>query len=188
MITSAAAASDGGLLRQAGITMKILSGDNPETVSALAQQAGLWDDGQVAKLISGAELAELDDVGFAQATMASNVFGRVTPEQKERVIRSLRDQGQYVAMAGDGVNDVLALKQAQVSIAMQSGSQATRSVADLILIGDSLAAFPLPFWNLSQNFLLCFFRSSTTRSFSMSSGKTSFANLPKGFVAVSRNL
>ena len=124
---------------RAGVDLKIISGDNPETVKALAVQAGL--DPQ-AKLISGPELDRLDDGPFAAAAVEHGVFGRITPEQKERLVRALHGQGHYVAMTGDGVNDVLSLKQANLGIAMQSGSQATRGVADIVLTNDSFAVLP----------------------------------------------
>src|SRR5215212_4153755 len=124
---------------RAGVDLKIISGDNPETVKALAVQAGF--DPQ-AKLISGPELDRLDDGPFAAAAVEHGVFGRITPEQKERLVRALNGQGHYVAMTGDGVNDVLSLKQANLGIAMQSGSQATRGVADIVLTNDSFAVLP----------------------------------------------
>ncbi|MCA1728353.1 MAG: cation-translocating P-type ATPase [Actinobacteria bacterium] len=124
---------------RAGVDLKIISGDNPETVKALAVQAGF--DSQ-AKLISGPELDRLDDGPFAAAAVEHGVFGRITPEQKERLVRALHGQGRYVAMTGDGVNDVLSLKQANLGIAMQSGSQATRGVADIVLTNDSFAVLP----------------------------------------------
>ncbi|HQY29920.1 MAG TPA: HAD-IC family P-type ATPase, partial [Thermomicrobiales bacterium] len=101
--------------QQAGITLKIISGDNADTVAALAKQAGLDPN---ASLISGPELAGLDDAAFAQAAEEHTVFGRIAPDQKERIIGSLRDRGHYVAMTGDGVNDVLSLKRANLGIAM----------------------------------------------------------------------
>jgi cation-transporting P-type ATPase E len=123
--------------RTLGIDLKIISGDNPHTVAALARQAGLADE---ARLITGSELAELSPEAFAQAAVAYNIFGRVAPEQKEQIVTALRRQGRYVAMLGDGVNDALALKQAQVGIAMESGSAVTRNVADMVLMGDSFGA------------------------------------------------
>jgi cation-transporting ATPase E len=125
--------------RQAGITLKVISGDNPETVAALAKQAGLSGDMQ---LISGIDLDKMNDDEFREAAERATVFGRVTPEQKQRLVEALRGQGHYVAMTGDGVNDVLSLKQANLGIAMQSGSQATRDVADIVLLRDSFGALP----------------------------------------------
>ncbi|NJL64976.1 MAG: HAD-IC family P-type ATPase [Methylacidiphilales bacterium] len=128
--------------RKAGINLKIISGDNPDTVAAIAKQAGLSDDIQ---LVSGLELGIMDDMQFAQVADACTIFGRITPEQKARLVKILREQGNYVAMIGDGVNDILSLKQASLGIAMESGSKATRGVADIILLKDSFAALPFAF-------------------------------------------
>ena len=87
----------------------------------------------------------MDEADFAQAARETQVFGRVTPEQKERLAGVLRDAGNYVAMIGDGVNDVIALKRANLGIALQGGSQAARAVADMILTRDSFAALPAAF-------------------------------------------
>ncbi len=125
-----------------GINLKIISGDNPETVAALARQAGISRD---ATLVSGLELAAMDETQFVQAATQTTVFGRITPLQKERLVEVLRNRGHYVAMIGDGVNDVLSLKKANLGIAMQSGSQATRAVADIVLLNDSFAALPAAF-------------------------------------------
>jgi cation-transporting ATPase E len=125
--------------RDAGITLKVISGDNPETVAALARQAGLSGD---AVLVSGLDLDGMDKSEFVEAAERSTVFGRVTPEQKQRLVEALRGNGHYVAMTGDGVNDVLSLKQANLGIAMQSGSQATRNAADIVLLRDSFGALP----------------------------------------------
>ncbi len=125
-----------------GVNIKIISGDNPHTVSALAKQAGLEENGSPLKLISGPELAELDEIRFTQAALDTSIFGRITPHQKEHLVQTLRDNGHYVAMTGDGVNDVLALKRANLGIAMQDGSQATRSVADIVLLNNSFAVLP----------------------------------------------
>ncbi len=131
--------------RQAGITLKIISGDSPETVAALARQAGLGEEGRPLKIVSGAEIDQMDDATLAGVVQETTIFGRITPEQKDRLVGILRGLGHYVAMTGDGVNDVLALKQAHVGIAMQSGSQAARSVANIILLNDSFAALPKAF-------------------------------------------
>src|SRR5215207_8725271 len=125
--------------RDAGITLKVISGDSPETVAALARQAGLSGN---ALLVSGLDLDGMDESQFMEAAERSTVFGRVTPEQKQRLVEALRGNGHYVAMTGDGVNDVLSLKQANLGIAMQSGSQATRDAADIVLLRDSFGALP----------------------------------------------
>ena len=122
-----------------GVKLKVISGDNPQTVAALARQAGLPGD---LKLVSGPELAEMSQGEFTQAAVEATVFGRITPQQKEGLVTALRDQGEYVAMMGDGVNDVLSLKKANMGIAMESGSSATRAVAAMVLLGDSFEAMP----------------------------------------------
>lgn len=85
----------------------------------------------------------MDEVQRAEAIRRASIFGRVTPAQKEELITLLRQDGHYVAMIGDGVNDVLSLKRADVAIAMESGSQATRAVADIVLLGDSFETLPV---------------------------------------------
>jgi cation-transporting P-type ATPase E len=127
---------------KAGIAIKIISGDNPQTVKALAVQAGMGSEIQV---ISGPELEQLDEAQFAQAARDYRIFGRITPEQKSKLVTSLRSAGNYVAMTGDGVNDVLSLKQANLGIAMESGSKATRGVADIVLMKDSFESLPQAF-------------------------------------------
>ena len=122
---------------EAGVAVKIISGDDPDTVVALARQAGLKGD---LTSISGMELETADAARVAQLANETTVFGRITPAQKERLVDALRAAGHYVAMIGDGVNDVLSLKKANLAISMGSGSQATRGVADLVLMGDSFAA------------------------------------------------
>jgi cation-transporting ATPase E len=126
----------------AGIRLKIISGDNPQTVLALAKQAGLR--GEI-KAISGLELEEMTEAQLGDVAEQSTVFGRITPQQKERLVEALKRRGHYVAMIGDGVNDVLSLKKAHIGIAMQSGTQAARGVADIILMNDSFAALPPAF-------------------------------------------
>ena len=127
---------------EAGIAVKVISGDSPQTVAALATQAGLGRD---LSAVTGQQLAEMDADEFADAAQDGSVFGRITPDQKEHLARALRERGRYVAMIGDGVNDVVALKQANLGVAMNSGSQAARAVAGLILIKDSFASLPEAF-------------------------------------------
>jgi cation-transporting ATPase E len=126
-------------LSNAGVHLKVISGDNPHTVAALARQVGFAPD---LKSVSGLDLAHMEAAEFAQVVRETTVFGRITPQQKERIVQELRAQRAHVAMVGDGINDVLALKQANLGIAMQSGSQITRSAADMVLLGDSFAALP----------------------------------------------
>ncbi len=126
----------------AGIAIKIISGDHADTVVALAKQVGLDPE---AIAVSGQELALLDDPSFDQMAEKATVFGRVTPSQKAQLVSRLRAQSHQVAMIGDGVNDVPSLKQANVGIAMESGSAITRNVADIVLLRDSFAALPEAF-------------------------------------------
>jgi cation-transporting ATPase E len=121
---------------QEGIAVRVLSGDDPDTVAALAARAGLSDVAPV----HGDHLEQLSDPELDAVVAAGRVFGRVAPEQKERIIVSLRRQGHYVAMIGDGVNDARALKAAQVGVAMRTGSPVTCDVADIVLVDDSIAA------------------------------------------------
>ncbi len=121
-----------------GVTIKVISGDSPDTVFAIAQRAGLEARGLP---VDARTLP--DDDALAAALADNDVFGRVAPRQKQAMVHALQRQGHVVAMTGDGVNDVLALKDADLGIAMGSGSAATRSVADLVLTDDSFASLPV---------------------------------------------
>jgi cation-transporting ATPase E len=126
----------------ADIQLKVISGDYPQTVTALARQAGFSGD---LTAVSGPQLDALSDDELLRVAQTATIFGRITPQQKERLVDALRRAGHYVAMMGDGVNDVLSLKKADLGIAMQSGSAATRGVADIVLLDDSFAALPPAF-------------------------------------------
>ena len=128
--------------KDAGIEVKVISGDNPLTVSALADQVNFGREGRV---VSGLELADMDTKTLEKTIKETSVFGRITPDQKEQIITTLQQQGHYVAMIGDGVNDVLSLKMADVGIAMQGGSTATRNIADIVLLDDSFSVLPEAF-------------------------------------------
>jgi cation-transporting ATPase E len=169
---------------RAGIKLKIISGDNPRTVAALASQAGLDDNpDKPLKAVSGPKLDEMDELHFAQAAAETDIFGRISPAQKQRLVRALRDQGHYVAMTGDGVNDVLAMKQANLGIAMQSGSPATRSASDIVLLEDSFSALPLAFIEGQRilNGMEDIFRLYMTRIFSLALLISTIAMLAAGF-------
>lgn len=120
-----------------GVAVKVISGDNPITAALAAKQAGIPD---AEKYI---DLSTVDgQKGITKAAAEYTVFGRVTPEQKSELIRALKKHGHTVAMTGDGVNDVLALKEADRSIAMASSSDAASSVADLVLLNSDFSAMP----------------------------------------------
>ena len=122
-----------------GVTVKVISGDNNVTVGAVARRAGLagWHDN-----VDATTLPADDTEAFADAIEHSTVFGRVTPHQKRAMVQALQHKGHTVAMTGDGVNDVLALKDADCGVAMASGSEATRGVAQLVLMDSNFAAMP----------------------------------------------
>ncbi|HET6508099.1 MAG TPA: HAD-IC family P-type ATPase [Baekduia sp.] len=125
-------------LRAEGVAVKVLSGDAPRTVAAIARDAGI-EVGDAP--LSGAELPS-DPVRLREVAERTGVVGRVSPEDKRRFVQALKDQGHYVAMVGDGVNDVPALKASRLAIAQGSGAQMARSVADLVLVRDSFAVVP----------------------------------------------
>ena len=120
-----------------GIEPKIISGDHPATVAALVQQLGVTLPGG---LITGVELDRLTDDELADAVERHSVFGRIAPQQKEQIVAALQDNGHYVAMVGDGANDVRALRQSDVGVAMESGSSTARGVAAIVLRRDSFEA------------------------------------------------
>ncbi|MEG3586302.1 MAG: HAD-IC family P-type ATPase [Actinomycetota bacterium] len=120
-----------------GVSLKVISGDNTATVSTVASRAGVPNADQ------SVDARTLDDEEkLSQAIKESTVFGRVTPHQKRSMVASLQNDGHVVAMTGDGVNDVLALKDADMGIAMGSGSSASRGVAQLVLLDNSFSTLP----------------------------------------------
>jgi len=120
-----------------GVNIKIISGDNPETVSNIAKRSGvLYPE----KYVDASVLATDEDI--KNASEEYTVFGRVTPMQKLKLVQALKEKGHTVAMTGDGVNDVMALKEADCSIAMQSGSDAARNVSQLVLMDSDFASMP----------------------------------------------
>ena len=120
-----------------GVELKVISGDNPLTVSKVAERAGLAN---ADKFIDATELDT--DEKIYEACDKYTIFGRVTPKQKKVLVTSLKSKGHTVGMTGDGVNDVMALKEADCSIAMASGSEASRNVAQLVLLDSDFAALP----------------------------------------------
>lgn len=120
------------------VDIKVISGDNPDSVAAVARKA--TDRELVA--VDARTLSDLDEAAFDEEIARANVFGRVSPEQKQQMVESLHRQNRTVAMTGDGVNDVLALKKADIGVAMGSGAPATRSVAQLVLLTNKFSALP----------------------------------------------
>jgi magnesium-transporting ATPase (P-type) len=124
-------------LRREGVELKVLSGDAPATAAAIAADAGLEVQGACA----GDDLPSADEA-LRVALREITVVGRISPEGKRRVVEALRDDGRHVAMVGDGVNDVPALKAARLAIAQGTGSQMARGVADLVLVRGEFGAIP----------------------------------------------
>ncbi|HEX4307626.1 MAG TPA: HAD-IC family P-type ATPase, partial [Solirubrobacterales bacterium] len=120
------------------VALKILSGDNPATVGAIARDLGIEASGPA---LDGQHLPE-DDAELLVAVRAAPAIGRISPEDKARVVRVLSEGGEYVGMLGDGVNDVPALKQARLAIAQGSGTQMARSVSDLVLVSGEFGEVP----------------------------------------------
>jgi cation-transporting ATPase E len=123
-----------------GLSLKILSGDAAETVRAVAREAG-WPAG-AGTVVTGPELDAMTPEELSAAAGAQSLFARVSPQNKRALVRALQAQGRYVAMIGDGVNDVLALKEANLGIAMGAGSRMARDVSDLVLLGNDFALLP----------------------------------------------
>ena len=124
--------------RDQGVALKVISGDNPATVAAVARRAGICG----ADSFVDARTMPTEPEDFADALEAGTVFGRVTPHQKRAMVHALQARGRTVAMTGDGVNDVLALKDADMGIAMGSGSSSTRAVAQLVLLDNKFSTLP----------------------------------------------
>ena len=122
---------------QQGVSVRVISGDNPETVSEVAARAGIPN---ADRYLDATSLQTDED--YLRAVDNCTVFGRVTPDQKKRLVEAFQARGRTVAMTGDGVNDVLAMKQANCSIAMASGAQAASQVASLVLLDSDFAAMP----------------------------------------------
>jgi cation-transporting ATPase E len=126
------------LMREAEVDLKLISGDARATVTAVAHAVGVPAD---AGVIEGSELPE-DPERLAAAAQRNTIFCRVAPEQKKALVEALRASGRYTAMIGDGVNDVPALKQARLAVAMGSGAQVTKGIADVVLLKDQFARLP----------------------------------------------
>jgi len=119
------------------VDLKVISGDDPVTVSAIAKRAGLKN---AESYVDATTLETEEDL--EEAVSKYSVFGRVTPQQKKEMVQALQKQGHTVAMTGDGVNDVLALKEADCSIAMAQGSDAAKNIANVVLLDSNFASMP----------------------------------------------
>ena len=120
--------------KEQGVDIKLISGDNPKTVAGVAKKVGLTD----VKYIDMSKC----DLPIMEIVDKYNVFGRVKPKQKKEIVMALKANGHTVAMTGDGVNDVLALKEADCSVAMNSGSDAARNVSQLVLLDSNFSSMP----------------------------------------------
>lgn len=126
-----------GFFKEQGVDVKVISGDDPRTVSGIAAQVGVPD---ADRYVDATTLESDEDI--AAAVEEYSVFGRVKPEQKKAFVVALQEKGHTVAMTGDGVNDTLALKASDCSVAMAAGSDAARNVAQLVLVDNDFAHMP----------------------------------------------
>lgn len=128
-------------LRAENLKLKVLSGDNIETVQAIAKEAGM----EITGAYEGKDLDAMSDEELGKVVQEANVFARVEPNTKRRIIDALQKQHEYVAMVGDGVNDVPALKQADLAIVMNEGTQISKDVADIVLLNNAMSTLPRAF-------------------------------------------
>lgn len=128
------------LFHKNNIEIKILSGDNAYAIQAVAREIG-WDI-KDSELISGSEIEHVSDSDIFKVIMEKKIFARLKPEHKLRIIKTLRKEKIYTAMIGDGVNDLPAIKESDMGIAMEEGSQITKEVADIVLLKNKFALLP----------------------------------------------
>lgn len=128
--------------RQQNVKLKIISGDNLETVREIAREAGM----HIRYAYTGEQLEQMPDTEFQAAVTEGDLFARVDPETKRKIIAALKAQGQYVAMTGDGVNDVPALKEANLAIVMNDGAQISKDIADIVLLNNAMTTLPRAFF------------------------------------------
>lgn len=127
-------------LQRNDVSVRVISGDSPETVRSVAERAGINNAEHV---ITGAELAKLSNKAWDRTVDETTIFARVLPEQKERLIETFIQKDNFTGMVGDGVNDALALKKANLGVAMYSGAVATRRIADIVLLNNSFNSLPI---------------------------------------------
>ncbi len=130
------------LCHRAGINVIMVTGDHPATAAAIGQDLGLRKKrGQSQAVITGSEIGQMSDAELSEALHRNNIFARVAPEHKLRLVEVLKNQGEIVAMTGDGVNDAPALKRADIGVAMGiTGTEVTKETADMILADDNFAS------------------------------------------------
>ncbi len=127
--------------RQQNVTLKVISGDNLETVTSIATASGM----HIRKSYSGHQLESMNDEELQAAAINGDLFARIEPDTKRRIIAALKHEGQYVAMVGDGVNDVPALKEAHLAIAMNDGAQIAKDVSEIVLLNNAMSTLPKAF-------------------------------------------
>ncbi len=128
------------LFKDNGLKFKILTGDSPEAVSAILKEIG-WDV-KIDEMITGNQLDTLNEKDFADVIFTKTLFARLKPEHKLRIIKTFRKHKKHTAMIGDGVNDLPAIKQADIGIAMEEGSAITKEVADIVLLKNKFSLLP----------------------------------------------
>ncbi len=128
------------LFHKNNIEIKILSGDNAYAIQAVAKEIG-WDI-KDEELVTGSEIEQINDTDIFRVIMQKKIFARLKPEHKLRIIKTLRKEKIYTAMIGDGVNDLPAIKESDMGIAMEEGSQITKEVADIVLLKNKFALLP----------------------------------------------
>jgi Ca2+-transporting ATPase len=122
--------------KRAGIRVIMITGDYPLTAKAVAKEVGIWSDGD--SILTGEEVAKLNDNSLFEAMKKTTVLARIIPEQKYRIVKLLQSRGEVVAVTGDGVNDVPALKAADLGVAMGSGTEAAKGVAKMVIVDNNL--------------------------------------------------
>lgn len=126
-----------GAALSAGVRVVMVTGDNPETARAIAQEAGIWKEGD--RVIEGGDVERMSDAELGKTVRHASVFARVLPEHKLRIARILADMGEVVAMTGDGVNDAPALRAASIGVALGSGTEVAKEASDIVLLNNSFS-------------------------------------------------